>query len=234
MSSSISSAATLTTQAGTGVQTAAQAASGAGPSGASAMSSLTSNYQNFLHLLMTQLKNQDPTSPMDTNQFTTELVQFSSVEQQIKTNSSLTSLIQMTQAGEIIQSSSMVGHQVVVSSGQLSLQNGSAAIQFLAPGSGTAAVAVYDAKGSKLGDSVVNTTSGTNTWTWNGKDGSGKQLPDGAYTVAVSSVNSAGKTVSVPFDVVATATGVEKSGAALKLGMGGLSVDFSAVKSVVN
>ena len=67
---------------------AAASASGSDPG--KALATLSGNFQNFLQMLMTQLKNQDPTSPMDTNQFTTELVQFSSVEQQISTNSNLT------------------------------------------------------------------------------------------------------------------------------------------------
>ena len=75
-------------------------------------------------MLMTQLQNQDPTSPMDTNQFTTELVQFSSVEQQINTNTSLTQLIQLTQAGEMMQASAMTGKQVTVTSDHVPLQNG--------------------------------------------------------------------------------------------------------------
>ena len=66
-------------------------------SSSSALSSLDSNFQDFLSMLMTQLQNQDPTSPMDTNEFTSELVQFSSVEQQINTNSNLEQLITLTQ-----------------------------------------------------------------------------------------------------------------------------------------
>ena len=75
-------------------------------------------------MLMTQLQNQDPTSPMDTNQFTSELVQFSSVEQQINTNTSLTQLIQLTQGGEVMQASAMTGKQVTASSDHVPLQNG--------------------------------------------------------------------------------------------------------------
>src|SRR6185312_5424233 len=70
-----------------------------GNTGSSALGSLSGNFGNFLQMLMTQLQNQDPTSPLDTNAFTSELVQFSSVEQQINTNTSLTQLIQLTQAG---------------------------------------------------------------------------------------------------------------------------------------
>ena len=58
---------------------AASASSSASGSGANPLATLSGNFGDFLNLLMTQLKNQDPTSPLDTNQFTSELVQFSSV-----------------------------------------------------------------------------------------------------------------------------------------------------------
>ena len=85
------------------------ASAAAQQTGSAALNSLSANFGDFLKLLMTQLQNQDPTSPLDTNQFTSELVQFSSVEQQINTNTSLTQLIQLTQAGEVMQASSMTG-----------------------------------------------------------------------------------------------------------------------------
>ena len=103
---------------------AQQTSTAAASSGSAAMGALSGNFSNFLSLLMTQLQNQDPTSPLDTNQFTSELVQFSSVEQQIKTNTGLTQLIQLTQAGEVMQSSSMLGRQVTVNSDHVPLQNG--------------------------------------------------------------------------------------------------------------
>ena len=77
-------------------------APGSAPSGQTALTALSSNFGDFLNMLMTQLKNQDPSSPLDSNQFTQELVSFSGVEQQINTNNSLTQLIQLTQAGELM------------------------------------------------------------------------------------------------------------------------------------
>src|SRR4029077_6144872 len=76
--------------------------------------SLTSNFSDFLNLLMTQLRNQDPSSPMDANSFTSELVEFSSVEQQINTNTSLSQLIQLTQAADVTQATAILGKQVTV------------------------------------------------------------------------------------------------------------------------
>src|SRR4051812_11184427 len=107
---------------------ASTSAGAAAQTGSAAMKSLGSNFSNFLSLLMTQLQNQDPTSPLDTNEFTSQLVQFSSVEQQINTNTNLTQLIQLTQASQIQQSAGLLGKPVTVSSSQLSLQNGAAAI----------------------------------------------------------------------------------------------------------
>ena len=73
--------------------TAAASSTAASQTGSTALNSLSANFGDFLKLLMTQLQNQDPTSPLDTNQFTSELVAFSGVEQQINTNTSLTQLI---------------------------------------------------------------------------------------------------------------------------------------------
>jgi flagellar basal-body rod modification protein FlgD len=216
----------------------AAAASGAATSTAqttsqSAMGSLSGNFQTFLKMLMTQLQNQDPTSPLDTNQFTSQLVQFSSVEQQINTNSSLTQLIQLTQAAGVLQSSSMVGHQVAVTSDHLTLQGGSASVQFTAPSAGPVAVAVYNDAGVKITDAVVDATAGSNTWKWDGRNVNGTQLADGSYRVAVMGLAN-GTPQALPFTVTGTATGVLQNGSSLTLQMGGLAVDFAAVKQVLN
>jgi flagellar basal-body rod modification protein FlgD len=104
------------------------------------LSSLSGNFQTFLSMLMTQLQNQDPTSPMDTNQFTSQLVEFASVEQQINTNSSLTQLIQLTQAGDVLQSSAMVGKQVAVESDHIPVQSGTGTVDFTMQSAGTVGI----------------------------------------------------------------------------------------------
>ena len=160
------------------------------PTGAKALNTLSSNFNDFLKLLMTQLKNQDPTSPMDTNQFTSELMQFSGVEQQINTNASLTQLIQLTQGSEVMQASSMTGKRVTVSSDHVALQGGKGTIQFTAPATETVAFAIYSDNGTKLRDASMVAAKGSNTWTWDGADGSGHTLPDGSYKVAVAGANA--------------------------------------------
>ena len=120
----------------TAIAAAAPAANTATTAAGTAQTTLGSNYQTFLKLLMTQLQNQDPTSPLDTNQFTSQLVQYSSVEQQIATNSNLGQLIQLSQSSAMLQSSAIVGHQVSVQSSQLSLQNGQAGLSYTAAAAG--------------------------------------------------------------------------------------------------
>lgn len=201
--------------------------------GGTALNSLSGNFQTFLTLLMTQLRNQDPTSPLDTNQFTSQLVQYASVEQQINTNQSLTKLLELTQSGQVLQSSAMVGRQVEFTSDSLSLQDGSAAVKFTAPSQGPVSVAVFGANGVKLADGLVNASRGSNEWTWNGRNGSGTLMRDGAYRVAVTGSAADGSSVALPFTVLATATGVEQKDKVVKLQLGGLTIDFNAVKSVV-
>lgn len=207
-------------------------AAGTSKTGTAALGSLNNNFSTFLTLLMTQLQNQDPSSPMDSNQFTTELVQFSSVEQQISTNNNLTQLIQLSQASQVEQSASLIGKSVTVTSNQLSLQKGNAAVNFNTASAGPVAIAVYNESGAEVRGVTLNSTSGVNTWTWNGKDGNGTVLPDGAYKVSVGALGTNGAASPVPFTVTGTATSVQNSNGSVQLLMGKLTVPFSAVESV--
>jgi flagellar basal-body rod modification protein FlgD len=214
--------------------TAAKTAGAAGATATNPLVALSSNFSDFLQMLMTQLKNQDPTSPMDSSAFTTELVQFSGVEQQINTNSSLTQLIQLTQAGETMQGTSMTGKSVTVQANEIALQNGSGAVNFTDPTAGPVAIAITNSSGQQLYGTTLNATAGQNTWTWNGDNNAGSQLPDGAYTIGIVSSGSNGTTTALPFTVTGTATGVQSLSSGMQLEIGALTVPFSAVQSVGN
>jgi flagellar basal-body rod modification protein FlgD len=200
--------------------------------GTSALGSLSNNFSNFLSLLMTQLQNQDPTSPLDSNQFTSELVQFTSVEQQIDTNSNLTQLIQLTQASQIEQSASMIGKPVTVTSSQLSLQDSTAAVNFNTTTAEPVGIAVYNPAGTQVQTATLTSAAGANTWTWNGQSASGTTMPDGPYTVTVTALGNDGSTAAVPFTVTGTTTSVVNNGGTVQIQMGGLTLPFSAVDSV--
>src|SRR5512135_2072601 len=111
------------------------------PSSSSSGSSLSStsgatlagNFQTFLQLLTTQLQNQNPLSPLDTNQFTQQLVQFAQVEQQLKTNDQLTTLVSLQQTAQATQALNFVGSTAVVDGSTTTLTNGAAAWNLNAP-----------------------------------------------------------------------------------------------------
>ncbi len=219
-----------TTAAGTGASgsTAAQ-------TGQTALTALSSNFGDFLNMLMTQLQNQDPSSPMDSNQFTQELVSFSGVEQQINTNSSLTSLIQLTQSGEVMQAASMTGKQVSVQSNQIPLQNGSGSVQFTAPTAEPVAIAIADSSGNVVRTATVNAQAGANSWSWDGTNNAGSKMPDGAYQIAVYGAGTGGSPTAVPFTVSGTVTGTQNTGAnGMQLELGSLGVGFGSVQSMTN
>ncbi len=227
---------TITPPTATATRLAPTAASHASTSASStnALTSLSSNFTNFLNLLLTQLQNQDPSSPMDSNTFTSELVQFSSVEQQITTNSSLTSLIQATQGSEVIQATGVVGKSVTVDSSQIALQNGTGQLNFSTSTAEPVDITISNSSGVKVREVSATSTAGSNTFTWDGKDSSGTALPDGAYNVAITGTGSGGTTAAVPFTVTGKATGVTNTNGAVTLQVGGLSVDFSKVQSVAS
>src|SRR5262245_2660382 len=108
-------------------------ATGTGTTANSALGSLSGNFSTFLKMLMTQLRNQNPTSPLDTNARSSELLALYWVEQQISANTSVSKLIELTQAGEVMQSSAMLGRHVTVQADELVLQDGKATVNFAAP-----------------------------------------------------------------------------------------------------
>ncbi|MGH3263721.1 MAG: flagellar hook assembly protein FlgD, partial [Trebonia sp.] len=173
-----------------------------------------------------------PSSPMDTNQFTQELVQFSGVEQQITTNSSLTQLIQLTQSGQVMQGTAMTGKPVTVTAMQIPLQNGTGSLTFTAPTAEPAAIVIDNSSGHTLRSVSLDATAGQNNWTWDGTDNAGNTVPDGAYSVSVVGANTDGSTTPLTFTVTGTATGVQNTSSGLQLGIGALTVPFSAVQSV--
>lgn len=214
--------------------TAATAATTAATTTGTSLASLSSNESTFLNLLLTQLRNQDPTSPVDANQFTTQLVQYSQVEQQINTNADLSQLVSLTQSGDLLQGGSLVGKQVDVSSANVPLQNGHGIVRFTSLGAQPATISVTDASGAAVKTETIGAQAGVNTWTWDGTDDTGAAKPDGPYTVSVLGAAADGVTAPLPFTVIGTATGLFKQGGALSLQLGKTSVDLGSVLSVVN
>src|ERR1700726_2667565 len=139
--------------------------------GANASQQLAGNFNTFLQLLTTQLQNQNPLDPLDTNQFTAQLVEFASVEQQINMNSNLQTLISMQQTSQSLQALQLVGSNVTINSNTAALSNATASPAtwgFTSPAPATGNVTITSATGQVAFTGTVSLSSGSQTFTWNG------------------------------------------------------------------
>jgi flagellar basal-body rod modification protein FlgD len=175
---------------------------------------LSDNYDTFLVLLTSQLQNQDPLAPMDSTQFTQQLVQFSQVEQQIRTNEQLESLVGQYQAASAGAALSYLGRDAIIEANETYLANGAANWAYDLPANADSmTVQVRD-----LGGRVVYTsttaprTAGEHLFSWNGVTDSGATAPDGVYTLTFQAANAAGEAVNPSVHVRETIMGVDFSG----------------------
>ena len=162
------------------------------------MKQLSSNFSTFLTLLTTQLKNQDPTSPMDSNQFTQQLVMYSQVEQQINTNDNLKTLIAQGTSNAAAMTTGYLGKKVSVTNGKAALIGGTANWTYNLHGA--AAATQLDRhrcqRQDRLSPPPAKPASGNHTFAWDGKDNNGNQLADGTYKLTVTAADAAGGTVA--------------------------------------
>jgi flagellar basal-body rod modification protein FlgD len=220
----------------TTVTNATGAASASAASSSSAASTdrsqIAGNFQQFLQLLTTQLKNQSPLDPLDTNQFTQQLVQFASVEQQLKTNDTLSSLLTSAKASTAATAATYVGLDVTADGATQSLSNGTASWTLTPARAAKASVTIKDANGAVVATKNTTLPAGAQTFTWDGKNAEGSALPAGSYTISVGAQDTSGQSVAVSTEVSGTVTAVDISGGAPVLTVGGASVPLSTVKTI--
>jgi flagellar basal-body rod modification protein FlgD len=221
--------ATSTTSTSTSNTSTAQAA------GAVGSQQLAGNFNTFLKLLTTQLQNQDPLSPLDTNQFTQQLVEFASVEQQVNMNTNLQTLISMQQSTESLQALQLVGANVTINSNAATLSNttGSAATWgFSSPSPATAAVTITSSTGQVALTGTVSLSTGSQTFTWNGQGNNGVTWPDGNYTVSIKATGANGQAVTVSTQVQGTISAVDVSQNPQQVTVGGQNYPITAIQSI--
>ena len=136
--------------------------SGSGPGAANALASqqIAGNFQSFLTLLTTQLQNQNPLDPLDTNQFTQQLVEFAGVQQQLNTNDSLATLVSLQQATQASQALDYVGKTATVNGATAPMTNSTAAWELSFPTNATATITISAANGQTAFSGNYNITAG--------------------------------------------------------------------------
>ena len=193
-----------------------------------AQKTLASSFDTFLTLLTSQLKNQDPMSPMDSNQFTQQLVQFSQVEQQIKSNKSLESLIALTKSQTATAAVSYLGKKLTLIDGTASLIDGKAQWTYTLPNTAaTARIVITDAKGHSVYTADAEKLRGPHTFNWDGKDASGALMPAGTYTLKVAAIGADKSKIDSAISSNGTIEEVDLSGTEPALMIGTMRVPLS-------
>ncbi len=211
--------------------------SSAGTTDIAGSQEIAGNFNTFLQLLTTQLQNQDPLSPLDTNQFTEQLVEFASVEQQINENSNLQTLISLQQTSEATQAMQFLGSTVTVSSNAAALSNATgqeATWSLNSPSPATAAVTITSSTGQVAYTGTGSISSGTQAYAWNGKGNNGVTWPDGNYTLSVTATGANGVPVTVSTQVQGTVSAVNVSQNPPTVMVGGQSYPISSIQSITN
>jgi flagellar basal-body rod modification protein FlgD len=203
--------------------------------GTNAMKQLSSNFDTFLTLLTTQLKNQDPTSPMDSNQFTQQLVQFSQVEQQIDTNNNLKALIAQGQSQAGTAAAVYLGRNVSVVGGPGSLQDGKANWTYTLDGTaGITGLTITDTNNKVVFATTGETTQGSHAFEWDGKDAGGNELPEGAYKLTVTAKDGNGKDIGSSVASAGTVSQIDMTSGTPQLVIGRMEVGVADIAAVAN
>jgi flagellar basal-body rod modification protein FlgD len=195
---------------------------------------LADQFDSFLLLLTTQLKSQDPLSPMDANQFTQQLVQFTGVEQAIKTNDTLSQLVSMMRADQLTRGIDYLGAEVEAGSESIRLgpDGGAQAFYRLDQPAAEVAIGIYDETGELVATMAGETGPGLHTVDWDGRDSTGARLPEGLYRVEVHAIDSAGQSVPADTTIAGTVDGVELIGERLMLSVQGVLLPPEALTAI--
>jgi flagellar basal-body rod modification protein FlgD len=201
---------------------------------ATSRSSLAQNFDTFLTMLTTQLKHQDPLSPMDSTQFTNQLVMFAGVEQQINTNSNLESLIGVQKTNQTAAAIGYIGQTVEVEGSTMPLQGGKGTFSYtLDADAKSATVLIRNSEGTLVRKASIPTDKGRHDVNWDGKDDSGNALEDGQYTFEVAATAKDGSTMTAGTTVFGKVTEVAADATnGTQLSLGGLLTTLDKVLTI--
>ena len=215
-------------------------ATGASSSGSSSASATTLGGTDFLTLMLAQLKNQDPTSPVDSNQFLSQLASLSEVQGITSLNTSFGTLSSSITGNQALQASSLLGHQALVPSSTATLASNGATITGAVSVPQTSSDVVLNI--SNAGGQLVQQidlgaqAAGMANFSWNGINGDGSTAAAGTYTLSAQ-VNGAasGTAIGTYVNVTVESVTMGSGSTGMTLNVAGLgSVPFSSVTQISN
>ena len=221
------------------ISTATQAAASGSTTESTSLSKLDGDFQSFLKLLTVQLQNQDPTEPLDTNQLTDQITQFSQVEQQINTNKSLQKMLLASQNNAINSAVSYIDRFVEYEGAQFhQRQDATPIMSYTLPEEAASVnVSITTDSGQVLYTKDVTANNGNTAKTphpigWDGKDSSGNAVPTGTYKIKITAVNAAGKDITATTKITDMVTEVAMVDGEITLTLGDIHIPASSVKTI--
>ena len=193
---------------------------------------IADNFQTFLTLLTTQLQHQNPLDPLDTNQFTAQLVQFAGVEQQLKSNDQLKSLIDIEKSAQATQALIYVGNTVAVD-GSTQQFDGSATWNLKAAKDTTAAITITNSSGQTVYSGNFQLNQGNGSFVWDGKGNDGTQWPAGAYKLTATGKDTTGKDVAIATEIQGVVDSVDLTATPALLSIGGQNYTTDQIRRVI-
>lgn len=194
--------------------------------------SIANNFQTFLTLLTTQLQHQNPLEPLDTNQFTAQLVQFAGIEQQMRQNEQLASLIAIEKSAQSTQALVYVGNTVEVD-GSKAKFDGSATWNLNAPQDTNATITITNSAGQTVYSGNYSLQQGNASFVWDGKGNDGTQWPQGTYTLSATGKDSSGNNVAITTEIQGVVDSVDLTASPPLLSIGGQTYTTDQIKRVV-
>ncbi len=181
----------------------------AAQSNATSQQQLATNMNTFLELLTAQLQHQDPLNPMDTSQFTNQLVLFAQVQQQIDINQNLETMMGSQNNAALASSANYLGTGVTAVSSALPLQESKGTYYYTTPANtASVSVVITDSAGNIVSTQTGSAATGTHTATWDGSNITGGTSPDGTYHLTVTATGTTGQTTQLDTAISGTVTAV--------------------------
>ncbi len=200
---------------------------------AQSQQTIAGNFDAFLNLLTTQLQNQNPLEPLDTNEFTAQLVQFSSVEQSIQANKNLEQLVALSLTTAFNNAVGYIGKTVGAAGSVTQLANGVATWNYSIPAdSPETTITIRDAAGATVFTETKAIGAGDGAYTWDGRLENGTQAPDGAYSIEFAASDTEGNAVTVTTDIEGVVESIDMTGVEPVLTVNGSQINLSSVKTI--
>ena len=193
---------------------AQQTIASSGTSSVTGSASTQESFDTFLSLLTTQLKNQDPTKPLDTNEMTQQLIQYSEVEQLLQSNKKLEALLNLSSANASLSVISYVGKEITSAGDTTTLgADGTASWGLdISANASDVSYVIKDANGNEVYSSSDSLNAGSGSFDWDGTTSSGAAAAAGKYSLTVTATDADKNPIPVNVSVKGVVDGVDMSG----------------------